>query len=117
MRWSFRRRAIFAVALCLGPWSGAHSSARGAGSDLATDLALAQRYENAEGVPLDYGRALQLYCDAAEQGNATAAFSVGWMYLNARGVARDDAIAVAWLRVAADRGDEQAKRVLMRLAD
>jgi len=87
-----------------------------AGGDAASRFALAQRYENAEGVPRDYARALRLYCEAARGGHAEAAYSLGWMYLNGRGVERSDAVGIAWLRVAAARGDAQAARLVTRLA-
>jgi TPR repeat protein len=85
--------------------------------DGAAELALATRYENAEGVPRDYQRALNLYCDAWRQGSAEAAFNIGWMFLNARGVPRDDSVGVAWLRLGAKRGSAQAARVLDHLGD
>ena len=83
--------------------------------DVATKFALAIRYEHAEGVPRDYQRALELYCEASRQGHAEAAFNIGWMFLNARGVPRDEAVGVAWLRLAAKRGSAQASQVLGHL--
>ena len=67
-------------------------------------VAMAMQYENGLSVPRDYGRALTLYCEAARRGDPRAFYGLGWMYLNGRGVARDDAIAVMWLHKAADRG-------------
>jgi soluble lytic murein transglycosylase-like protein len=83
--------------------------------DSAAQFAQARRYENAEGVPRDYGHALELYCSAASQGHADATFSIAWIYLNGRGVARNDTNGAAWLRVAADRGHQLASRLLERL--
>ena len=40
---------------------------------------LARSYEHAEGVPRDYDRALNLYCQAAQEGSSKAAFNIGWM--------------------------------------
>jgi S1-C subfamily serine protease len=85
--------------------------------DAAAQFAQARRYENAEGVPRDYGRALELYCSAASQGHADATFSIAWIYLNGRGVARNDTIGAAWLRLAAERGYQLAGRLLDRLVD
>lgn len=85
--------------------------------DAAAEFTLAQRYEHAEGVPLDYKKALELYCDAARQGHVDAPGSIGWMFLNGRGVARDDAAAVAWFRVAAQRGSVQSANLVKRLGD
>lgn len=73
---------------------------------------LAMRYEHGDGVSQSYERALALYCEAAQRGEAKAFFNLGWMFLQGRGVSRNDAIAVAWLRKAADRGTEQAINLL-----
>jgi soluble lytic murein transglycosylase-like protein len=78
---------------------------------------LAVRYENGEGVLQDYAHALQLYCDAANEGNADAYFNLGWMYANGRGVPRDDGIAVGWLRKAALAGVPQAANLIAMLGD
>ncbi|HUN52077.1 MAG TPA: transglycosylase SLT domain-containing protein [Candidatus Sulfotelmatobacter sp.] len=77
---------------------------------------LAVRYEHGEGVAQDYGRALALYCQAAESKDARAYQNLGWMFLNGRGVARDDAVAVGWLRKAAAAGSPQAANLLRTLA-
>jgi hypothetical protein len=78
-------------------------------------VATAERYEHGESVPQDYRRALTLYCDAARKGDPNAAFELAWMYLNGRGVERDDASAVMWLRKAAAGGVAQATNVLALL--
>ena len=83
----------------------------------ATQAEWAARYENGEGVPQDYARAMQLYCVAARRGHATAQYQLGWMYANGRGVARDDARAVAWFRLAAAQGDALARRMLTLISD
>jgi len=75
-------------------------------------VGLAQRYENGESVPRDYQRALALYCQAAQRGDSRAFFNIGWMFLNGRGVARDEAAAVMWLRKAAAHGVPQAVNLL-----
>jgi hypothetical protein len=99
-------------ALCV-----ASSPACAGSSDATTALAMGTRYEHAEGVPRDYQRALELYCEAWRKGSAEAAFDIGWMFLNARGVPRDDAVAVAWFRLGAAGGSVQAARVLEHLSD
>ncbi len=86
-------------------------------TDSAAALALATRYENAEGVSRDFGRALELYCTASSEGSAEGAFSIGWMFLNGRGVPRNDTVAAAWFRLAASRGNTQAVRLLAVLRD
>ncbi|MEO8976219.1 MAG: transglycosylase SLT domain-containing protein [Casimicrobiaceae bacterium] len=72
----------------------------------------AARYENAEGVPQDMLHAYALYCRAAKLGDAEAQYDVGWMYLNGRGVARDDALAARFFALAAAQGHAQARALL-----
>lgn len=78
----------------------------------AAPYELATRYEHGDGVPQNYDRALVLYCDAARDGDAKALFHLGWIFLNGRGVPRDDSIAVGWLKKAAAHGVEQAANLL-----
>jgi TPR repeat protein len=106
--------SLFVAALRMIALLGA-TPALAAGSDAAVDFALAVRYEHAEGVPRNYARALELYCAAAGQGRADAAFNIAWIYLNGRGVARDDGVGAAWLRLAAERGHPLAGSLLKRL--
>lgn len=75
----------------------------------------AARYEHAEGVPRDYGRAIELYCEAAKAGNAEGQYGLGWMYANGRGVKRDDAIAAHLFSLASQQGHVQAQN-LQKLA-
>jgi soluble lytic murein transglycosylase-like protein len=75
----------------------------------------AAHYEHGESVTRDSSRALTLYCEAAQLGDESALLNLGWMFLNGRGVPRDDAIAVAWFRRAADKGVVQAKNLLSLL--
>ena len=85
-------------------------------AEATTDIVeLAARYENGEGVERDYSRALGLYCQAADKGDAKAFLSLGWMYLNGRGVAIEDGIAVRWFKKAAERGVPQAVNLLQML--
>jgi hypothetical protein len=93
------------------PRPGAPSN--GAARDTIT---LARQYESGLSVPRDYGRALTLYCEAARRGDPRAYYGLGWMYLNGRGVAHNDAIAVMWLHKAADRGIAQAANLLQLLS-
>ena len=89
-----------------------------AGDDRAGDGRLrdlreaAAGYEHGEGVVKDAARAVLLYCEAARLGDATAQFSLGWMYANGRGVPRSDAYAAALFAAAAEQGIEQAARML-----
>ncbi len=61
-------------------------------------------YEHGEGVPKDPARAIELYCEAARLGDAEAQFSLGWMYANGRGVARNDGLAALFFGLAAEQG-------------
>lgn len=47
--------------------------------------------------------------ERAEQGDADAQHSLGFMYLEGRGVPRDDARAVAWYEKAAEQGNAKAQ--------
>ena len=114
--WHAHLGAILA-ALAVGTLCVASGPARAGSSDAAAALAMGTRYEHAEGVPRDYQRALELYCEAWRKGSAEAAFDIGWMFLNGRGVPSDDAVAVAWLRLSAAGGSAQAARVLEHLSD
>jgi len=83
----------------------------GAGRNAAALVTEAARYEHAEGVPRDYGRAIELYCAAAKAGNADGQYGLGWMYANGRGVNRDDGIAAHLFSLAARQGHVQAQNM------
>jgi soluble lytic murein transglycosylase-like protein len=108
---------VFGAGLVAAAICAASVPAFAGDGDATAVLAFATRYEHAEGVPRDYERALHLYCDAWRLGNAEAAFSIGWMFLNGRGVPRNDAVAVAWFRLGAKEGSLQAARLLGLLSD
>jgi len=74
-----------------------------------------RRYENGEGVPSNVTRAIKLYCKAANQGYADAQYYLGWLYSRGRGVKRDDALAAAWLKKAANQNHRQAGNVFRLL--
>jgi len=76
----------------------------------------ARHLETAGGSVRDTARAFRLHCVAALLGNTEAAYDLGWMYLNGRGVRQDDARAAGWLQQAAVAGDEHAERLLTHLA-
>ncbi len=112
---SFVTLALCRAAALLGACWLALPPAMAATGDADAQFALAVRYEHAEGVPRDYARALELYCSAVDQGHIDAAVKIAWIYLNGRGVMRDDAVGAAWLRLAAERGHAFAARLLDRL--
>lgn len=78
-------------------------------------MALAGKYENAEGVQRDYARARQLYCAAARLDHTPAQTRLAWMYANGVGTPQDRELAGAWLRVAAAKGDLKARNFLAYL--
>jgi TPR repeat protein len=51
-----------------------------------------------------YAAALDLWQPLAEQGNPDAQAGLGSLYLGGYGVARDEAVAMAWFRKAAEQG-------------
>lgn len=72
----------------------------------------ARSYEHGEGVRRDFARAIRLYCEAARLGDAEAQYSLGWMYANGRGVARNDAMASLFFWLAAWQGHSHAQEML-----
>ena len=74
-------------------------------------------YANGEGVPEDDAEALKWYRMAAEQGNAPAQFSLGFMYANGEGVPEDYVRAYAWYNLSAAQGLEPAVKAKDRLRE
>lgn len=75
-------------------------------------IAMAVKYEHAEGRPRDYEKAVNLYCRAAKVGNADAQYALGWMYANGRGVGRNDSVAAQLFTLAGEQGHQYAKEML-----
>ena len=97
-----------------GPRGQADVATRRSGPDAR--LTLARRYEHGEGLEQDYAMARELYCALAHEGSATAAYHLGWMYLNGRGVERDDNMAATWLGIAAEGGHNPSRNLLKTLS-
>ncbi|HEY8035184.1 MAG TPA: tetratricopeptide repeat protein [Methylobacter sp.] len=57
-------------------------------------------------------KALPLYLQLANQGNADAQFNVGLIYANGQGIAKDDKQAVDWFSKAANQGHREAQTKL-----
>src|SRR5512134_2501424 len=81
---------------------------------LITGQAIAGSYEDALG---EFGRgeykaAYQLLKPLAEQGNSNAQMMLGFMYDQGRGVPKDSAEAVKWLRRSAKQGNIGAQATL-----
>lgn len=65
-----------------------------------------------------YDRAFRIYRqDLAPIGDKYAQYMVGYMHLNGQGVSKDPAEALAWYRLAAERGEPVLIRAHDRLAD
>lgn len=60
----------------------------------------------------DYATASSQFAEAARQGHAAAQISLGWMYAQGLGVARDDQQALYWYRQAAKQGHRDAQVIL-----
>ena len=57
----------------------------------------------------DYKTAMRLWRPLAEQGDAMAQSTLGYMYNNGKGVPEDDKQAVKWYRLAAEQGFANAQ--------
>ena len=110
-----------AVALAaLAPLAAAHAqpglvraleAAAGKGDTRAL-MRLAAMYETAEGVPANFARSNQLYCEAARRGDPEAQVQLGLIYANGRSVPRDEGVASTLFAMAATQGHEHAKSLL-----
>lgn len=74
------------------------------------------RYERSSHTPTEFRRAYWAWCVAARLGDGESAYRIAWMYLNGRGLPRDDRLAGYWLAQAARLGDPQAQHLQERLA-
>lgn len=84
-------------------------------ADIFRDAAL--RYELGQGVEQDQQRAFRLYCIAALQGSAQAAYQLGLMYTHGQsGVNTDRSVAAGWFRQAQANGDTRSGLQLEQLA-
>ncbi len=69
-------------------------------------------FENGQGVPQDYGKAVRWYRHAADQGLIKAQYNLGLMYAYGKGVDKDPIEAIKWYRLAVDQGLIQAQTAL-----
>jgi len=74
------------------------------------------RFLHGEGVSVDTERALVYLCAAAQQRDAKAAFELGWLYLQGRGVQRDESLALAWFGRATALGESPPPRLMDSLS-
>lgn len=68
--------------------------------------------EHGEGVAKNPARAAELYCDGAKAGDLEAAYSLGWMYANGRGVPRDDSLAAFFFEFAVKKDHGPSRQML-----
>lgn len=80
--------------------------------DSARIVATAERYEQGRGLPRSPLKAYAFFCLGAGRGHPEAAYALGWIYLNGRGVQRNPGVAASWLRYAAEHGIKHAQRLL-----
>lgn len=111
--WCWRNLGLVGALLLLNPLVPACASE---GLTVAGQLlslrSEARQLEHGEGVTRDINRAINLYCEGARLGDAEAQFSLGWIYANARGVARNDELAAYFFALAAKQGHVQAEKML-----
>ena len=69
-----------------------------------------QSPNESDSVAQDDAKAVSLYRQACEAGNALSCNDLGWMYKEGRGVVRDDAQAVYLFRQACDDGNEASNK-------
>ncbi len=67
--------------------------------------------EHGEGVAKDPAKAVALYCEGARAGDPEAAYNLGWMYANARGMPRDDSLAAFFLELAIKKDHEPSRKM------
>lgn len=104
-----RRFAVIGAFLTLPAFAGELGPAPQSG-DAA--IAAALRHEHGDGIAMNAGRAAEMYCAAAREGNADAAYRLGWMYANGIGIERNERHATALFRRAAGQGHAAATRML-----
>ena len=109
---------LIRLTVCLAVGCLAANNALAATQD-STEASLLEkglRYLHGEGVDRDVDRAIVYLCAAASQSDGGAAFELGWLYLQGRGVVHDEALAAAWFAWAEGHGIEIPIRLKQRLA-
>jgi TPR repeat protein len=77
--------------------------------DAGAQFLLGALYAQGQGVPQDYGQAVQWFRRAAEQGHVAAQYNLGVRYHEGRGVPQDSPQAAAWFQRAAQQGFARAQ--------
>jgi len=104
------QRGDYAVAYCI--WRPLAE-----GGHVPSQYHLGWMYANGEGLVLDEEEAVRWWRPAADKGHTEAQFRMAMAYLYGEGVERDHARAIDWLFVVARKGDEDARGLLLRLAE
>lgn len=60
----------------------------------------------------DFQQAVTFYLQAAELGDAEAQYDLGLLYMEGKGVKKDEKAAAGWIQKAADQGHNEATRKL-----
>lgn len=77
---------------------------------------LGRMYEHGQGgLPQDFGKAIELYRQAAVGGCVSANYNLGAMYRSGRGVSQDYQKAIQWFRTASRLGDADAWLALSQM--
>ena len=63
---------------------------------------IGRQYDRGDGVPQDYGKAVEWYTKAAKQGHKDAQYNLAAIYHNGNGVQKNFSQAAEWFRKAAD---------------
>lgn len=105
------RLAICALAVGVWPAPTLAAPERSA-ADLQQLREQGRALEHGEGVAKDPLKAVALYCEGARAGDPEAAYSLGWMYANGRGVPHDDALAAFFFGLAAKQDHAPSRQML-----
>jgi TPR repeat protein len=85
--------------------------------DPAAQYELGVMYQNGEGVPQNYSKAVKWFRMAAEQGDSNAQYSLGLKYSVGHGVPQNYPEAAKWHRKSAEQGNRAAQLSLARMYD
>ncbi len=72
--------------------------------DANAQFELGKRFDQGDGVPVNYEEALKWYTQSAEQGHLKAQHNLAGMYYYGKGVEKDEAKAVEYYKMAAKQG-------------
>ena len=85
--------------------------------DPTAQYELGVMYQNGEGLPQNYSKAVKWFRMAAEQGDSNAQYSLGLKYSVGHGVPQNYSEAAKWHRKSAEQGNTAAQLSLARMYD